>query len=293
MALIRFAKVYVCALGLSLALVSAASADTPRFTTPASAHADAQLLCKVYALSDLGEDPHLGKWIAETLPQVVQPGSWSQQGGDARLSYYAPGRVMVVYQSAAAHTEVDAFLKNVKAAMANRPTSASRSTAAMREPGVLPAAHSAFVPAQGPAAKAAQAMPYAVPPPVGQPKHLFHFIIRYEGEGIIDSNVAELYKSMNSAKPGEIPPSLAAIVGVPASACNANPVMTAPAAGEPAPAYMPPCAAPGLAPIMPANSPGTAPIMPAASSPREAPLRSSPVSGSPTSPAPTTSGSSL
>jgi hypothetical protein len=32
--------------------------------------------------------------------------------------------------------------------------------------------------------------------PVG-PKHLFHFIIRYEGEGIIDANVAKFAKALS------------------------------------------------------------------------------------------------
>src|SRR5207244_8912884 len=115
---------------------------------------------------------------------------------------------------------------------------------------VMPAAHSAFGPAQGPVAKVPQAMPYAVPPPVGRPKHLFHFIIRYEGEGIIDSNVAELYKSMNKA--GESPPSLATVIGVPASACLPTPVPSG-TCGNNAPQYMLPCGPTAPATPLPAG----------------------------------------
>src|SRR5437016_3804139 len=42
--------------------------------------------CKVYSLSDLGDDPKLCKWIAETIPEVIQPASWKQ--GEAKISFY-------------------------------------------------------------------------------------------------------------------------------------------------------------------------------------------------------------
>jgi hypothetical protein len=41
---------------------------------------------------------------------------------------------------------------------------------------------------------------YPVPPPARQPKHLFHFIIRYEGAGIIDSNVVKFMKAQSEQK---------------------------------------------------------------------------------------------
>src|SRR5262249_50653316 len=47
---------------------------------------------------------------------------------------------------------------------------------------------------------------YLVPNPARSPKHLFHFIIRYEGEGIVDSNVVEAIKAQNSATPSAAPP---------------------------------------------------------------------------------------
>src|SRR5436309_10149230 len=65
---------------------------------PAGTHG---LICTVYALSDLGDDPSLGKWIADTIPQVIQPGSWkSAEGQGTRLNHYAPAKILVVYHTA-------------------------------------------------------------------------------------------------------------------------------------------------------------------------------------------------
>jgi hypothetical protein len=44
---------------------------------------------------------------------------------------------------------------------------------------------------------------YPVPPPPALPKHLFHFIIRYEGEGIIDQNVVKFAKALTGEKKSE------------------------------------------------------------------------------------------
>jgi hypothetical protein len=44
--------------------------------------------------------------------------------------------------------------------------------------------------AKAPAALAADRSGYLVPAPVKQPKHLFHLILRYEGQGVSDSAVA-------------------------------------------------------------------------------------------------------
>ena len=91
---------------------------------------------------------------------------------------------------------------------------------------------------------------YPVPPQHKSPKHLFHFIIRYEGEGIIDSNVVDLFKNMyseNMASSG--PPYAPGPVSAPPNspiACppaglsvNVQPLMTPPTSANPAP-MMPP-----------------------------------------------------
>jgi hypothetical protein len=252
-----------CALLVMLALARVGYADAPKCTC--------DLICKVYALSDFGADPTLCQFIAETIPHVVQPQSWSDQGGSARLRYYAPGKVLVVYQSAAAHTEVESFLKSLKSAMPS-----GQGTTKTGTPGILPAQYLAPTQAaRTPPSVATQPMPYPVPPATQQPKHLFHFIIRYEGEGIIDSNVAELYKAMSAANAngeGKPPMPVPACVGVPLSTYMPEAGLTLPSSAyltQP-PTYMPPCTSSGTCPTWnPPMMQGSFPTLP--------PLRSSPV----------------
>jgi hypothetical protein len=175
---------------------STSKADEPACCTysecPAGAHT-----CVVYSLHGMGEDPSFCKWIAESLPEMVQPGSWAKDGGAGKVCYHADGKILVVHHSPAVHTKIEAYLKDLKKAM---PTDKERrSTWAMTPTHlnghVVAAAHtdsSAMKPA-------AQARPagagYPVPAPVQQPKHLFHFVIRYEGDGIdVESMVAALAK---------------------------------------------------------------------------------------------------
>jgi hypothetical protein len=54
----------------------------------------------VYPLSDLGDDPQLCTWVAETVTRVIAPGTWSRTGAEGTgrgvLSYFAPAKVLVV-----------------------------------------------------------------------------------------------------------------------------------------------------------------------------------------------------
>src|SRR4030095_2168566 len=123
-------------------------------------------------------------------------GSWNQNGtaeNCQKLSYFAPGKVMVVCHSQAVHNEIDAFLKNLKTTVAreNRRTFANVSRPSANKSGIQPAQFLA-----SDVLKTAETVPapkeaYPVPTQTRQPKHLFHFIIRYEGDGIIDANVAD------------------------------------------------------------------------------------------------------
>lgn len=148
------------------------------------------VVCKIYALSDLGGDANHGAWIAQTIPQVIAPGTWSQQGGKHVLSYNPAGRVLVVSHTASAQAQVATFLDDLKKAMQG---GNSHGMPVGKTSALMPASHS-----EPAALKTADPSPipgnYAVPVPKQQPKHLFHFIIRYEGEGIIDSNVVEFMK---------------------------------------------------------------------------------------------------
>src|SRR5438552_622644 len=68
-----------------------ASTKSPQTLAPQEVKIDdkSDLTCAVYALAELADDPNLGKWIAETIPAVIQQGTWYgnvQQG--RRTSYY-------------------------------------------------------------------------------------------------------------------------------------------------------------------------------------------------------------
>ena len=181
---------------LGFALVPAAWAQTipgESATQPpskSSTQADVSTpVTKVYSLSDLGDDQNLCKWIAETIPQMIQPGSWGDGETKKSLSYYAPGKVLVICHTPAVHAQVGEFIQGLKKALAPRVTQNGQ---------VVPAQFAAQdAPRVGPVVSAAQA--YPVPYPPQSPKHLFHFIIRYEGEGIIDSNVVKFAQALKEA----------------------------------------------------------------------------------------------
>ncbi len=140
--------------------------------------------CAIYALKDLGDDPKLGEWIAETIPQVIQPGSWDQKDTKHRITYYPQGKVLVVYHNAAVHTEVVAFLNGLK------------KSAAAGEGKDRDAGEDLFTRSEGNARSlectrrrmpVAPSPSYPVPQPLAAPKHLFHMIVRAEGVGNLGS----------------------------------------------------------------------------------------------------------
>jgi hypothetical protein len=174
------------AVTLTLAHTSTAwsqlAAPTARPATTPAVKQD--LTCTVYALKDLGDDPELGKWIAETIPQVIQPGTWSQVEARHRISYYAQGKILVVYHNAAVQAEVAAFLENLKKALPpeKQGASAPRGKIPALDPNVTPA--SLNVPAS---MSTLVGSSYPVPAPLQHPKHLFHLIVRAEGIGDLGS----------------------------------------------------------------------------------------------------------
>jgi hypothetical protein len=148
--------------------------------------------CVIYSLEDLGTDPDLGKWVAETIPVMIAPGTWEGKGV---LRYYAPKNILAVYHNAAVHTKVSAFLQDLKK---SAPRGSDRKFAVGRAAVGEEAVHQAGF--RVPLAPAPQPVPaptlsYPVPPQTHSPKHLFHFIIRYEGEGIVDDNVVKAIKA--------------------------------------------------------------------------------------------------
>jgi hypothetical protein len=149
---------------------------------------------KTYSLADVCDDPAFGAWVAEMIPQVVQPGTWNKGEAPNRrvLSYFAPGKMLLVYHTPAAHAEIDDLLRGMKKSM---PT--TRATAkAPAHFGLAQAGYS--VPEMRPES-VPSAPGYPIAAPAQHPRHLFHFIIRYEGDGIIDHNVAEFAKAYGAA----------------------------------------------------------------------------------------------
>jgi hypothetical protein len=216
--------------------------------------------CKVYSLADLGDDPNLCKWLAETLPEVIQPGSWKQTG--VKLSYYAPAKVLVINHSPAVHTQVDEFLQSLRKSL---PQQRATAKATRHDPQVIPAQFA--VPEGMRPLGAVQTGPssYPVPYPPQTPKHLFHFIIRYEGEGIIDSNVVKFAKALqDKTASGNNPTSSYAVPAVPPPPPNSPVVGVSSPPFTPSPQTFPAPAAPNSPPVMP---PADAPAAPSGSAP--------------------------
>jgi hypothetical protein len=249
---------FVALLSLTLA-VSAAQTGRSEESKPAgdpfagiragiAASDSQQQTCVIYKLDELGNDLDLGKWIAETIPEVIEPRTWTGQGvqGQGVLRYYGPKKILVVYHTPAVQTKVEGFLKSVKKSM---PTTRAKTLGArnpsMRDRGIVPAQYHppASVTTSNPVPEPNSSYPVAAP--VRQPKHLFHFIIRYEGDGIIDDNVVKFMKAQYQAEKSKSKNSEVAPTTVPSGYTTA-PVSAAPPVGlSPAESSYP---APSLAP---------------------------------------------
>jgi hypothetical protein len=140
------------------------------------------------------DDPNLCQWIADTIPEVIQPDSWKHYG--VKLSYYAPSKILVVNHTSAVHAQVEEFLQNLKKSLPRQNATANTDT---RDSGVAPAQFALKDPPRPVASVQTNPASYPVPFPPQAPKHLFHFIIRYEGEGIIDSSVVKFAKALSNA----------------------------------------------------------------------------------------------
>jgi hypothetical protein len=153
--------------------------------------------CTIYSLADFGEDASVGKWIADTIPTVIEPGTWNREGTSGKknvINYFAPKKVLVVYHTTAVQVKVDAFLKDLKKSMAPMK---ERTATTMPDQGVTRASYQAPC-ACSPAP--VQNGNYPITAPATPPKHLFHFIIRYEGAGIIDDSVIKYAQVQNGNK---------------------------------------------------------------------------------------------
>jgi hypothetical protein len=189
-----------CLLGLSLVLLAAprAHSQNPPVRSANTAEAPTPgLVCKVHALAELADDPNLCKWIADTIPAVIQPGTWNQgteaaTPGQCAVRFYAPAKILVVSHTPLAQAQVDAFLASVKMSLP------AAKMAKTPETGIMQASYAAPTTTKRAEPTAVAPFNYPVPTAAKGPKHLFHFIIRYEGDGVIDSNIVEFTKAMQS-----------------------------------------------------------------------------------------------
>ena len=122
-------------LALAVALATA-QLQTVRSQSPSShlrPSMPKDVTCVVYPLAGLGHDPSLPQWVAETIPSVVDPGSWGDAGGT--ITFHAASKVLVVRHTPAVHAKVKAFLADLKSAAHEE-----KGTVQLRTPPVMPAA---------------------------------------------------------------------------------------------------------------------------------------------------------
>src|SRR5947199_263859 len=92
-------SVVLVAAGLQTAWSQTSGSQTPQLRpvpTQSVAASAADTTCVVYPLTGLGHDPNAGKWIADTIPDVIEPATWSRTAGDGkcRIVYHAPSKVL-------------------------------------------------------------------------------------------------------------------------------------------------------------------------------------------------------
>jgi hypothetical protein len=218
---------------------------------------------------------------------MIAPGSWNSESCKGKLSYYAPGKVLVVSHTPAVQAQVEAFLTQMKGAM-----SAERA-----EPpdNLVPATFSVIQPVMKSLYQPVQEPPRTPPtmPRIGsdRPKHRFHFSILYEGEGLVDNNVVDLIKAQAGVPSAPVPVSTPATCALAPCVTPAGLTLPTGVYLEHPPQYLPaPMCAPGVcapagyaAPYPPANKaqpavpaalPSSAPAQPLPAAPKMPPAES-------------------
>jgi hypothetical protein len=228
-------------LWLKIGMLTLALSVTPKSCAqpPYSATGNtSDFVYKFYRLNDFTESEELVQWIVQTIPEMVQPMSWTVKGGDVgTLSFNPKLGLLAIRHTPAAHTEIEAFLKQVKTTIRPESKKASenvrnktttneetaqlikqlndeqdlrksiqeqeanlRKQLATRENALRAAGQTGVVPAKFTVPATAKpestaAASYPIPAPLQQPKHLFHFVIRFEGSGM-ETAVTDLAKKL-------------------------------------------------------------------------------------------------
>jgi hypothetical protein len=187
MARSRSIAITALAVALATAQLQAVRSQSPSSNLRPSTPKDT--ICVVYPLAGIGHDPSLPQWIAETIPSVVDPDSWRVEG--MWITYHAASKVLVVRQAPAVHAKVKAFLADLKNAAQE-----DKGTVYLHKAPVMQAEYTQAAPAK---ASAGQGAGYPVPAPLSQPKHLFHLVLRYEGDGLPENAVESVVKQLSDA----------------------------------------------------------------------------------------------
>lgn len=201
--------ILVAALAMVLAVTGSVRPDGRKDEPKPTTKNATELTCKVYALDNLtarSADPSLGEWVTKTIPEVIDPGSWSTQGGSGKLGYYPQGKLLVVSHEAAVQTKVSAFLDNLKNALPTKRAASekprdkyavvpARLTSRDMDPD-LPSPEPIVVPYFEPARHYGHLLLEGVSVKENQLK-LKKFSIVYRGDGLIDETLAKLIKALN------------------------------------------------------------------------------------------------
>ena len=183
---------------VTLALFAATTSQAwSRGPKAAKTAAKSEMTCTVYALKDLGNDPKFVEWVAQTIPNVIKPGTWSQEQTGHTVAYYPERHVLVIYHTAAVQTEVAAFIDSLKKAMPKEKESGCAAWGTMPQQQIMPASYTpAPAMLKTPNVMTIQKNVYPIPPPLQQPKHLFHMIL--QGDMLGDSGMTDLVKDLSA-----------------------------------------------------------------------------------------------
>jgi len=191
--------------GAALAISFAIPAPSIAYWPVPSAN---KVVTEVYNVADFAKDAALAQWIVDTIPKVIEPDSWQAKtfvyedapgrtwqlgkvygpGGPGEMRYFAPAKVMVVSQTPAVHAQIGMFLRKMATALPKQATPAAMNTPAGDK--VVPASFATPAPS-GITNTNGNPAAYLVPAPAQQPKHLFHLVVRYEGDGAAAAELAK------------------------------------------------------------------------------------------------------
>ena len=123
----RFRSIMMIALALGLGMPQVGWSQQPPLgvaKTAGKTSLASELTCKFYSLADI-ENVSLCKWITETIPLVIEPGSWNPRAdlplptdSYPKIKCSPDMSIMVVRHTAEVHAQVELFLQNLRRTIA-------------------------------------------------------------------------------------------------------------------------------------------------------------------------------